>query len=483
MQFVKPIRYEDAIDKLGRKSIVGSMFSSSEWSDVPVQLRDEAFFISRMQSARVLQRGRDGIMDYLAENVETVPNGEKVLKTGSRQAFVDQMQRFMAAEGIERTDGSVRDHTSERRLGLIFDVQTQSAQDYGYWKQGMDPDVLNAFPAQRFIRVKDVKEPRAYHTQFEDQVYLKTDPIWRRINHDFGVDHGPWGWGCGHDVEDVDRDEAEALGLLSPNAVVEPPPDRRKESPAASIKGLDADLVDKLKAEFGDRVTVDGDQMKWNRQAVGRELVAGMGDLRPDPIEEAVKLKVYGRDRDAVRAGLGAIEKVHNTPGLPTVPLEPLKQNWYGHLQPKQTASGIVTDHLAVRGDGPWPALTTVHEAGHFIDLQLLGAAGDFATVQGAAEMRGVMVAMENSARIRALHAKLPATQGSSRRATKYLLHPAEQWARAYTQFVAERSGSPRLLRELDVLNHTDPVRAWSKDDFAPISQAIEALFKQKGWL
>src|SRR6185437_15736580 len=40
------------------------------------------------------------------------------------------------------------------------------AGDYGYWRQGMDPDVLNEFPAQRFIRVLPVKEPRTSHMSY-----------------------------------------------------------------------------------------------------------------------------------------------------------------------------------------------------------------------------------------------------------------------------------------------------------------------------
>lgn len=74
----------------------GSKLRSDEWKDVPVALRERAFFSSQVESVRALH--------------------------------------------------------------------------YGYWKQGQDPDVLDAFPAQRFIRVLDVKEPRDLHAQYEDGV-------------------------------------------------------------------------------------------------------------------------------------------------------------------------------------------------------------------------------------------------------------------------------------------------------------------------
>jgi hypothetical protein len=265
MQFVKPIPFEEAVDKLGRRSPIGSTFTSSEWADMPAELREGSFFSSRVESVRVLQRGRDAIGDFLSANRETLPDGQTALKVGSRQQFVDQMQTFLQAEGIERTSGGLTDITSERRLGLIFDTQTQQLQDYGYWKQGMDPDVLAEFPAQRFIRVVDVKEPRNSHTEFEGKVYLKTDQVWsKQINRDFGTPWGPWGWGCGHDVEDVDRDEAEQLGLLQPGQEVQPDTSKFIENMRASTRGLDPDLMAKLKGEFGDRLIIEGDYMRWN---------------------------------------------------------------------------------------------------------------------------------------------------------------------------------------------------------------------------
>lgn len=180
MQFVKPMPFREAVEKLGERSPVGSTLTSSEWGDVPVALRERAFFSSQVENARFLQRAQDAIGDFLTGSRETLPDGQTLLKTGSRAKFVEQMREFAQAEGMGPLDeseaGTIKDITSERRLGLIFNVQTQQANDYGYWRQGQDADVLNEFPAQRFVRVMDVKEPRLWHEQFEDQVYLKMDP-------------------------------------------------------------------------------------------------------------------------------------------------------------------------------------------------------------------------------------------------------------------------------------------------------------------
>jgi hypothetical protein len=264
MQLVIGMPFDEAVDKLGTRSLIGSKLSSAEWADAPAALRERAFFSSRVESIRFLQRARDGIADFLQQNRETLPGGETTLKTGSRADFIDQMKTFLAGEGIDRTTGGLTDITSERRLGLIFDTQTRQANDYGYWRQGMDPDVLDEFPAQRFIRVQDVKEPRTSHAQYEDQVYLKTDPIWAEvINEDFGVPWGPWAWGCGHDVEDVDRAEAEDLGLIAPGQQLSPDEKNFNENLSASTNGLDPDLITKLREEFGEQIRIEGDAIVW----------------------------------------------------------------------------------------------------------------------------------------------------------------------------------------------------------------------------
>ena len=262
--------FAEAIDKLGRQSVIGAALSSAEWKELPVALRDNAFFSANVESIRFLQRAQDSIGDFLAGNVKTLDDGQTLLKTGGRAAFVDKMQKFLQGEGVVRSDGGLTDITSGRRLGLIFDTKVQQSGDYGCWRQGMDPDVLDAFPAMRFIRVKDVKEPRQSHEQYQDQVYLKTDPIWALvINADFRTPYGPWGWGCGHETEDVDRDEAESLGLVKPGDKISPAPMLKKfgnfnSKLQASALNIEPDLLDKMKDVFGDQITIEDDLIYWN---------------------------------------------------------------------------------------------------------------------------------------------------------------------------------------------------------------------------
>lgn len=260
--------FAEALDKLGAKSPIVSAMTSSEWSDVPVELRERAFFSSEVESARFLQRAQDAISDFLKANKEEVSPGVFALKTGSRAQFTDLMQNFLRAEGVEISGaaGGLRDITSSSRLGLIFSTQVTQANSYGYWRQGMQPDILNEFPAVRFIRVHAVKEPRLNHAPFEEKVFLKTPEGMAelaRINRDFGVPWAPFGWGCGHDTEDVDRAEAQSLGLLQRGQRLQPVTKSFNENLQASIKTLDPDLLQKISNVFGQRAVVENDVMRW----------------------------------------------------------------------------------------------------------------------------------------------------------------------------------------------------------------------------
>lgn len=482
MQFVKPMPFREAVEKIGTKTPIGSAMMSAEWQDVPVALRERAFFSSQVESVRFLQRGRDAIADFLQGNKETTESGERALKTGSRAQFVETMREFALKEGMGPIDqaaaGGLRDITSERRLGLIFNTQTRQANDYGYWRQGMDPDVLNEFPAMRFIRVQEVKQERETHLRFENQVYLKTDPIWSTtINEVFKVPWGPWAWGCGHDVEDVDRDEAERLGLLTKGTVLQPDVQNFNENLRASTKGLDPDLVEKLKEEFGNQIAIEGEEMRWQPRAPEALPV------RQSPVSAALEVKAYGALREDIEAGLSAIDRVHDDGQLPPhfEVRHSTRQDVNGYFRRRPVPGGIEGDHIGITDKSEWPTLTTVHETGHLLDLEAIGPKKSYASQSGHAAMAKVLEAADRSNAIQELRRRFAAAGSEeTRKKYAYLLRPREIWARGYAQFVTERSGFASLQRDLGKL---DGYRKWTAEDFREVSEAIEAMFKGMGWM
>ena len=277
---IKPAKFKEAVDKLGKKKRIAKKLTSKQWSQVPTALRERAFFSANVENAKFLQKAQKTLTDYIAGAREYVINqeGKKVLalKKTSRADFVYDMAK-MAKEsgmgdvlppGVDRESRDIitkiKDIQSEARLRLIFDTQTSQAQAYGYYKQGQDPAILDEYPAQRFIRAEGRMVPRPLHRKNRNKVKRKDDiSFWLRMNSKgiggFGVPWGPWGFNSGMDVEDVDRDEAVKLGLIKEDEFIEQPDEKFNETLKASTKKMPTEIEKKLKQKLGKKAKfVDG---------------------------------------------------------------------------------------------------------------------------------------------------------------------------------------------------------------------------------
>jgi hypothetical protein len=151
-----------------------------------------------------------------------------------------------------RGTSRLQDIRSLARLELIFDTQMEAAQEFGYWQQGQNADVLEVFPAQRFIRVRPVVAPRPYHEAALGEVRRKDDvDFWVSLNRDFGVPWGPWGFNSGCGVEDVDRDEAVELGVMAEADEVKPVEKDFNEGLQAGVRDVEPGILAALERATG----------------------------------------------------------------------------------------------------------------------------------------------------------------------------------------------------------------------------------------
>lgn len=209
------IRFEfgtqDASTLRARK-IDTSGLTTAQRALIDARVNDACFFSSKVSDAKLLEKMRT----YIAEAAE----GKRFR---NRADFIREMRAYF---GRERTkdSGKLTDITSSRRLGLIFDFQQERLSAEIFLAQGDDQDHAWAFPCLELIRVSQRMVPRPWRERWKEaggklydgrMIALRNDPIWRKISR-FGSPVPPFDFNSGMGLEEVDRFEAEGLGIQLP---------------------------------------------------------------------------------------------------------------------------------------------------------------------------------------------------------------------------------------------------------------------------
>lgn len=137
--------------------------------------------------------------------------------------------------------GTIKDVTSFGRADLIVRTQQDIAAGFGRYVSENDPDILDAFPARELIRVvepTDPKKKRNWETRwraaggrlFEGRmIAAKDDAVWQNLgdgaggyDDTLGNPFPPFAFNSGMDVEEIERDEAERLGVVQRNQRITP---------------------------------------------------------------------------------------------------------------------------------------------------------------------------------------------------------------------------------------------------------------------
>ena len=265
--------FAEAIAQFVSRTAVGAAFDAAEWLDkVAVGLRERSFWTARNTNVQLAQEMKDRVTKILGGQ----PKG---INQATARAELKQLLAEMDYNPGEKA-GTIQDLSSDARLNLILRMNTQSAYGFGQFKQGNTPAVLDWWPAQELFRAEIRKEPRDWlqrwiaaggqtfpggDAEFSGQrmIALKTDPIWTAIS-EFDTPYPPFDYNSGMWVRDVDRATAEKLGLISPNE--QPTPLavwRFNDQLQQSVKGIDPELLDVLKREFGDQLEIVDGVAKW----------------------------------------------------------------------------------------------------------------------------------------------------------------------------------------------------------------------------
>ncbi|CAN5352252.1 hypothetical protein BH09VER1_BH09VER1_28430 [soil metagenome] len=504
---ITAIPLDEAVRSISDKTPIGSTLRSIEWADVPLALRQRAQFSAGIESVRLLQAVQDKLRGSLALQPEGVRNGTAFI---DRSSFIADMRKIAVDEGIfvdPLKKGGLQDITSRKRLGMIFDIQDEQAKEYARWKAEQDPDVLAAFPAQVFIRLEERAQPRKWRERWSaaggtfhngQMIALKGDPIWRKISR-FGTPFPPFDFNSGMGLEDIDRATAEKLGLIKPGETPVPAEDGFNDELQASVKGLSPEIRAQLKKSFGDQIDIAGDVVRWTGQPAAKKAapvptakqaptpiapaapqpVAGALQPSGPAVSEAMQITVTNAaTKKAIKSAQTAIDAVHGDGLLTPIPITgKVPRNARGVYSSYDDSAVLVGIKSKIDG----AEFTVAHEVGHWLDHIGIPSRGKFASQSGGELFAEFWQAVEASA----AYQKLDEVKTIKFR--EYFKRGREVWARAYSQFIAKRSGNAAMLARLEKIlaGQADSFAQtqWEDQDFAPIEKAIEGILKKQGWM
>lgn len=258
MIFDEPLPFKEAVQSRAVRAILPTTFRTELLSTIPAELRERAFFSAGVTNAEFLQSASDKI-------------DELVAGTSDRATLRTELKRLMGTLGAEVDETDLTDLRSDARLNLILDTNLEMAQGYGHYAQGQDEAILDQWPAQELIRVRDSKEPRDWESRWTNaggtvypggrMIALKNDPIWTEISR-FGQPYAPFDFNSGMDLADVDRDEAISLGLIDRDTRIEPQKRSFTDGLQASFN-VGGQIVDSLQKFFGGNVSFTDGVLRW----------------------------------------------------------------------------------------------------------------------------------------------------------------------------------------------------------------------------
>ena len=263
-----------AAENISSRVPVTSVLNSAEWADVPIALRGRAQFSATVESMRLMQR----VQDRIEQAISQLRNERGVYI--NEPQFVAEMQKIAREEGLDPRNlaetadraGTIQDITSEKRLRLIYRTQIQMAHEYARWRKANDPAVLDAFPAQEFIRIQSRKIPRTnWPERFQEAggklingriIALISDPVWRKLSV-FGNPYPPFDYGSGMGLRSLSRRETEALGLLKPGEKAKSSFEEFNAHLTASVTDLGEQYLAGLKDIFGEQIDIADGVASW----------------------------------------------------------------------------------------------------------------------------------------------------------------------------------------------------------------------------
>lgn len=383
---------------------------------------------------------------------------------------------------------------SPRRLRTIYESNIRTALAAGHWekaqrtKRALPYFIYQLGPSERH---------RPEHVALEGTMLPVDDPFWN-------THYPPNGWGCKcwlRQITKYEYDKLSSEGVPAQGDPVLDPQGRptgriRSRTIPAKTTAPQITLRPWRNTRTGQIEQVpQGIDPGWDTNpgksrhskanqllSTKQEVITSMlsKPVREKPVSASIQLPKSPTGKMG-KSVLQIIDEVHDDGALPRIPLKPSKSNKYlGAYYHDNAASSY---KIEVKNNGPWPELTMVHEIGHFIDHQALGNNTLWASVDSPLLEKWRSLVLESNAVQNLRTLVNNATTKDKKSYYRYFLSIKELWARSYAQYIAQKSSNPTLVSQLDKARKSEENRQWSEDDFQPIMDEIDAIFKAKGWI
>ena len=231
--------------------------------------------------------------------------------------------------------------------------------------------------------------------------------------------------------------------------------------PGATTSGSDFEAANKNHGKHG-------------RFAPGRKPVSALHNLHANLSDE---------QRAVIAHTHAAIDKVHGVPADAPFAEAGVVSNPRMKGAKAKYMKGPLTGDIEMK-----PGVTNeaglLEEVGHHLDHQMGGR--DFASKGN--DLKGVNEAIERSAAVKDLNRKARSAEGRKDAVSANLreaAQPEEKFARAYTQYIATKSGDEKIMAQVKK-DRSSPYfgkqKYWSDEDFSPILKAFDSHLEKQQW-
>ena len=249
MVFDTPVPFREAVRQLAAKKLIPTSMTSQQLQQVNKEIMRRSFTSAQTTIEGLLERYKKGVMSIINPEQVAREGAEFPVTEGfnpaSLRGFVKDYLGEIGYTPNEEEEGSITDLSSDKRIDLVVKTNVQLAHGAGrFIQQNNDADVVDLWPALELVRFESREHPRDWEHRWTiaaqvagdavaagildktgRMVALKSSGIWQALGDapdGLGNPYPPFAFNSGMWTEEIDRQEAEELGLLESGEKAEP---------------------------------------------------------------------------------------------------------------------------------------------------------------------------------------------------------------------------------------------------------------------